>query len=230
MKAAGTPRATSTRGRRVRRAAVSTAFGRLAGVTPDRAMPQHSLTVGGTQYDVDFPYAPYDCQLTMMEKVLESLTTGRNALLESPTGTARAATRRRRPLPPRHARRRHPRSPRSVGTRKQQGFLTARRGSRFEDRGSILAAKEPAADAKDSSFVPPSIAQAPARRSACCARRSGGARRSVKRRRTERTKRRRTRPAPRKRLRLRAPRPKSKSALERCAALATRTRVPLAVP
>jgi hypothetical protein len=131
VKAAGTPRATSTRGRRARRAGVSTAFGRLAGVTPDRAMPQHSLTVGGTQYDVDFPYAPYDCQLTMMEKVLESLTTGRNALLESPTGTARAATRRRRPLPPRHARRRHPRSPRSVGTRKQQGFLTARRGSRI---------------------------------------------------------------------------------------------------
>ena len=51
-------------------------------------MPQHSLTVGGQTYEVDFPYAPYDCQLTMMEKVLESLTTGRNALLESPTGTA----------------------------------------------------------------------------------------------------------------------------------------------
>jgi hypothetical protein len=94
-------------------------------------MPQHSLTVGGQTYEVDFPYAPYDCQLTMMEKVLESLTTGRNALLESPTGTARAATRRRRPLPPRHARRRHPRSPRSVGTRKQQGFL---RATRIEDR------------------------------------------------------------------------------------------------
>ena len=54
-------------------------------------MPQHSLTVGGQQYDVDFPYAPYDCQLTMMEKVLESLATGRNALLESPTGTVCAA-------------------------------------------------------------------------------------------------------------------------------------------
>ena len=54
-------------------------------------MPQHSLTVGGQTYEVDFPYAPYDCQLTMMEKVLESLTTGRNALLESPTGTACAA-------------------------------------------------------------------------------------------------------------------------------------------
>ena len=99
-------------------------------MTPDRAMPQHSLTVGGTQYDVDFPYAPYDCQLTMMEKVLESLTTGRNALLESPTGTACAA------IPPvvlfpRVTTRRRLRSPRSVGTRKQQGFLTARRGSRI---------------------------------------------------------------------------------------------------
>uniref|UniRef100_A0A7S0H0B7 DNA helicase n=1 Tax=Micromonas pusilla TaxID=38833 RepID=A0A7S0H0B7_MICPS len=52
-------------------------------------MPQHSLTVGGQTYEVDFPYAPYDCQLTMMEKVLESLTTGRNALLESPTGTGK---------------------------------------------------------------------------------------------------------------------------------------------
>ena len=126
------------------------------------------------------------------------------------------------PAPPIAAICRHP---------KTTGLLN--RATRFEDRSSILAAKEPAADAKDCSFVPPSIAQAPARPSACCARRSGGARRSVKRRRTERTertKRRRTRPGPRKRLRLRAPRPKSKSALERCAALATRTRVPLAAP
>ena len=198
-------------------------------MTPDRAMPQHSLTVGGTQYDVDFPYAPYDCQLTMMEKVLESLTTGRNALLESPTGTARAATRRRRPLLPRHARRRHPRSPRSVGTRKQFLETFARRGSRIG-----LAAKEPAADAKDSSFVPPSIAQAPARRSACCARRSGGARRTRAGREEASSavsaKRRRTRPAPRKRLR--APKSaKSKSAPAKSApALATRTRVLLAAP
>lgn len=88
-------------------------------------MPQHSLTVGGQTYEVDFPYAPYDCQLTMMEKVLESLTTGRNALLESPTGTACAA------IPPvvlfpRVTTRRRLRTPRSVGTRKRERFSSSR--------------------------------------------------------------------------------------------------------
>lgn len=49
-------------------------------------MPGYPLTVGGTTYNVDFPYEAYDCQLAMMEKVIESLTGQRNALLESPTG------------------------------------------------------------------------------------------------------------------------------------------------
>ena len=47
----------------------------------------YPLTVHGVTYDVEFPREAYDCQLAMMEKVLESLATGRNALLESPTGT-----------------------------------------------------------------------------------------------------------------------------------------------
>ena len=49
-------------------------------------MPPYPLTVDGITYDVEFPYDAYDCQLAMMEKVIESLATGRNALLESPTG------------------------------------------------------------------------------------------------------------------------------------------------
>ena len=60
-------------------------------------MPGYPLTVGGTTYDVDFPYEAYDCQLAMMEKVIESLTGQRNALLESPTGACkRNGTRTRR--------------------------------------------------------------------------------------------------------------------------------------
>ena len=37
-------------------------------------------------YSVDFPYDAYDCQVTMMERVVEALHAGENALLESPTG------------------------------------------------------------------------------------------------------------------------------------------------
>eukprot|EP00041_Stephanoeca_diplocostata_P036359 m.1323962 g.1323962 ORF g.1323962 m.1323962 type:complete len:796 (+) comp24851_c0_seq31:77-2464(+) len=39
--------------------------------------------------EVDFPFKAYDCQLVYMEKVIESLQTGTNALLESPTGTGK---------------------------------------------------------------------------------------------------------------------------------------------
>jgi Rad3-related DNA helicase len=35
---------------------------------------------------VDFPYDAYDCQVTMMERVVEALHDGEHALLESPTG------------------------------------------------------------------------------------------------------------------------------------------------
>ncbi|GJM94023.1 hypothetical protein PR202_ga10634 [Eleusine coracana subsp. coracana] len=39
--------------------------------------------------DVDFPFDAYDCQITYMDRVLESLQQGKNALLESPTGTGK---------------------------------------------------------------------------------------------------------------------------------------------
>ncbi|XP_052182750.1 regulator of telomere elongation helicase 1 homolog isoform X2 [Diospyros lotus] len=39
--------------------------------------------------NVDFPYEAYDCQLVYMEKVIQSLQEGCNALLESPTGTGK---------------------------------------------------------------------------------------------------------------------------------------------
>ncbi len=38
---------------------------------------------------MDFPYEAYPCQLDYMSRVLEALQEGRNALLESPTGTGK---------------------------------------------------------------------------------------------------------------------------------------------
>jgi Rad3-related DNA helicase len=38
---------------------------------------------------VEFPFEPYPCQVDYIDKVLEALTTGNNALLESPTGTGK---------------------------------------------------------------------------------------------------------------------------------------------
>ncbi|XP_016472027.2 regulator of telomere elongation helicase 1 homolog isoform X2 [Nicotiana tabacum] len=48
-------------------------------------MPTYKI--GGI--DVDFPYEAYDCQITYMEKVIQSLQNRCNALLESPTGTGK---------------------------------------------------------------------------------------------------------------------------------------------
>ena len=38
---------------------------------------------------ISFPHAPYPCQRTFMEKVIESLDKSQHALLESPTGTGK---------------------------------------------------------------------------------------------------------------------------------------------
>ena len=38
---------------------------------------------------VEFPFEPYKCQETFMTKLLEALEGGKNALLESPTGTGK---------------------------------------------------------------------------------------------------------------------------------------------
>ena len=69
------PRAPGERGERAR--------GRIE-------MPTYALKVKGrgeeTTYSVDFPYDAYDCQVTMMERVVEALHDGEHALLESPTG------------------------------------------------------------------------------------------------------------------------------------------------
>ncbi|KAI5070881.1 hypothetical protein GOP47_0013132 [Adiantum capillus-veneris] len=39
--------------------------------------------------DVAFPFSAYDCQLVYMERVIQALQQGKNALLESPTGTGK---------------------------------------------------------------------------------------------------------------------------------------------
>lgn len=38
---------------------------------------------------VEFPFPPYDSQLIYMEKVILSLSSKQNAILESPTGTGK---------------------------------------------------------------------------------------------------------------------------------------------
>ena len=38
---------------------------------------------------IEFPFEPYDCQKEYMSKVLQALREGKNALLESPTGTGK---------------------------------------------------------------------------------------------------------------------------------------------
>ena len=38
---------------------------------------------------VFFPFKPYNCQIDYMSKVMEALNDGKNALLESPTGTGK---------------------------------------------------------------------------------------------------------------------------------------------
>lgn len=39
--------------------------------------------------DVTFPFQPYDCQVSYMEKVIQCLQEGKNGILESPTGTGK---------------------------------------------------------------------------------------------------------------------------------------------
>lgn len=39
--------------------------------------------------DVDFPFPPYECQVSFMEKVIQCLQEGKNGILESPTGTGK---------------------------------------------------------------------------------------------------------------------------------------------
>lgn len=48
---------------------------------------------------VDFPFQPYEVQHKYMEKLIQSLQSGQNALLESPTGTGKV-----RAAPPRRVR------------------------------------------------------------------------------------------------------------------------------
>ena len=52
----------------------------------------YSSFVGGMMcrgVEVSFPYEAYDCQLDYMSAVIQALQDGKNALLESPTGTGK---------------------------------------------------------------------------------------------------------------------------------------------
>lgn len=51
------------------------------------ATPPTALELRGVQ--IHFPFKPYKCQETYMEKVLDALVFKENALLESPTGTGK---------------------------------------------------------------------------------------------------------------------------------------------
>jgi regulator of telomere elongation helicase 1 len=48
---------------------------------------QHKQQIAGST--VYFPFQPYDCQTSYMEKVINALNNKQNALLESPTGTGK---------------------------------------------------------------------------------------------------------------------------------------------
>ena len=48
---------------------------------------QPAIEISGV--DVHFPFKPYSCQIEFMNRVMEALNEGKNALLESPTGTGK---------------------------------------------------------------------------------------------------------------------------------------------
>jgi len=52
-------------------------------------MPLISIKADQSEYQIDFPFTPYQSQLVMMEKILLALSQRQNALLESPTGTGK---------------------------------------------------------------------------------------------------------------------------------------------
>ena len=54
-----------------------------------RAGPTHPTSLELRGIEVHFPFKPYKCQETYMEKVIDALNRSENALLESPTGTGK---------------------------------------------------------------------------------------------------------------------------------------------
>lgn len=48
---------------------------------------QVAIEISGVK--VHFPFKPYACQIEYMNRVMEALNEGKNALLESPTGTGK---------------------------------------------------------------------------------------------------------------------------------------------
>ena len=50
---------------------------------------QRQVPVEISGVKVHFPFKPYACQIEYMNKVMAALNDGKNALLESPTGTGK---------------------------------------------------------------------------------------------------------------------------------------------
>ena len=48
---------------------------------------QAAIEISGVK--VHFPFRPYGCQIEYMNRVMQALNDGKNALLESPTGTGK---------------------------------------------------------------------------------------------------------------------------------------------
>lgn len=50
---------------------------------------QRQIPIEISGVKVYFPFKPYSCQIEYMNRVMEALNEGKNALLESPTGTGK---------------------------------------------------------------------------------------------------------------------------------------------
>ena len=50
---------------------------------------QRQVSIEISAVKVHFPFKPYTCQIDYMTKVMQALKEGKNALLESPTGTGK---------------------------------------------------------------------------------------------------------------------------------------------
>ena len=76
--------------RRAGAGAGSTVVGEVGSSVPSvRRRGLHAIR----SVDVEFPFVPYESQKAFLSKLLETLQSAQNALLESPTGTGKVRSR-----------------------------------------------------------------------------------------------------------------------------------------